>query len=37
LTGLSGFWKVKEENATLKKALAESVVETMKYKKSLGM
>ena len=24
-------------NATLKKALAESVLETMKYKKSLGM
>jgi len=28
---------LKEENATLKKALAESVLETMKYKKSLGM
>ena len=28
---------LKDENATLKKALAESVLETMKYKKSLGM
>lgn len=28
---------LKEENATLKKALAESVLETLKYKKSLGM
>jgi len=28
---------LKEENATLKKALAESILETMKYKKSLGM
>jgi len=28
---------LKEENATLKKALAESVLEKMKYKKSLGM
>ena len=28
---------LKEENTTLKKALAESVLETMKYKKSLGM
>lgn len=30
-------WGLKEENATLKKALAESVLETMKYKKSLSM
>jgi transposase len=28
---------LKDENATLKKALAESVLETMKYNKSLGM
>jgi transposase len=28
---------LKEENASLKKALAESILETMKYKKSLGM
>jgi transposase len=28
---------LKDENATLKKALAESVLETMKYKKCLGM
>ena len=28
---------LKDENSTLKKALAESVLETMKYKKSLGM
>ena len=28
---------LKDENATLKKALAESVLETMKYIKSLGM
>jgi transposase len=28
---------LKDENATLKKALAESVLETMKFKKSLGM
>jgi len=27
----------KDENGTLKKALAESVLETMKFKKSLGM
>jgi hypothetical protein len=28
---------LKEENVTLKKALPEPVLETMKYKKSLGM
>jgi transposase len=28
---------LKEENATLKKAIAESVLETRKYKKSRGM
>jgi len=28
---------LKDENATLKKALAESVLEPMKHKKSLGM
>jgi transposase len=29
--------RLKEENATLKKALAESVLDIMRYKKSLGM
>lgn len=29
--------RLKEENDALKKALAESMLETMKYKKSLGM
>ena len=28
---------LKDENATLKKALAESILETMKHKKSLGL
>jgi transposase len=29
--------RLKEENASLKKALAEAILEVMRYKKSLGM